>query len=101
MNFSLVLLLLTFGTGILWVLERFRWAPARRQKAKEEADRFAEANREAINHGVISVIGESQAMYERITKQPKWLEYTAGLFPVILFVFVLRSFIVEPFRSSS
>ena len=101
MNFSLVLLLLTFGTGILWVLERFRWAPARRQKAKEEADRFAEANREAINHGVISVIGESQAMYERISKQPKWLEYTAGLFPVILFVFVLRSFIVEPFRIPS
>ena len=101
MNFSLVLLLLTVGTGILWVLERFYWAPARRQKAKEEADRFAQANREAINHGVISVIGESQATYDRIAKQPKWLEYTAGLFPVILFVFVLRSFIVEPFRIPS
>lgn len=101
MNFSLILLLLTVGTGILWVLERFRWAPARRQKAKDEADKFAEANREAINHGVISVIGESQAMYERMTRQPKWLEYTAGLFPVILFVFLLRSFVVEPFRIPS
>lgn len=101
MNFSLVLLLLTIVCGVLWVLERFLWAPQRLRKAKEEADKFAEANREAINHGVISVIGESQAMYERLVKQPKWLEWTAGLFPVILFVFILRSFIVEPFRIPS
>lgn len=30
-----------------------------------------------------------------------WLEWTAGLFPVLLFVFILRSFIVEPFRIPS
>ena len=36
-----------------------------------------------------------------ITKQPWWIEYTAGLFPVILVVFVLRSFIAEPFKIPS
>ncbi|MFT4100459.1 MAG: signal peptidase I [Burkholderiaceae bacterium] len=33
--------------------------------------------------------------------QPWWIEYTAGLFPVILIVFVLRSFVAEPFKIPS
>jgi signal peptidase I len=36
-----------------------------------------------------------------IDKQPLWLEYTAGLFPVIFIVFMLRSFIAEPFKIPS
>ena len=32
---------------------------------------------------------------------PWWVEYGAGFFPVILIVFVLRSFIVEPFKIPS
>lgn len=34
-------------------------------------------------------------------KEPFWVEYGASFFPVILIVFVLRSFIVEPFRIPS
>lgn len=34
-------------------------------------------------------------------KDPWWVEWIAGLFPVILIVFLLRSFIVEPFRIPS
>ena len=33
--------------------------------------------------------------------RPIWLEYTAGFFPVIFVVFVLRSFIAEPFSIPS
>jgi signal peptidase I len=36
-----------------------------------------------------------------IERMPLWLEYTAGFFPVICAVFVLRSFIVEPFKIPS
>ncbi|MFW8565716.1 signal peptidase I [Orrella sp. 11846] len=34
-------------------------------------------------------------------KTPWWVEYCASFFPVIVFVFVLRSFVVEPFRIPS
>ncbi|MDR1936340.1 MAG: signal peptidase I [Candidatus Accumulibacter sp.] len=34
-------------------------------------------------------------------KDPWWVEYGASFFPVILIVFVLRSFIVEPFKIPS
>jgi signal peptidase I len=36
-----------------------------------------------------------------VTRRPLWLEYTAGLFPVIAVVFLLRSFLVEPFKIPS
>ena len=38
---------------------------------------------------------------DKDAKSPWWVEYGASFFPVILFVFVLRSFIVEPFRIPS
>lgn len=49
----------------------------------------------------MSVIGEAQSIYQKLSAQPKWIEYTGGFFPVILFVFLLRSFLAEPFRIPS
>src|SRR3989344_2765151 len=37
----------------------------------------------------------------RLLMQPWWLDWTAGLFPVIVAVFVLRSFLFEPFKIPS
>jgi len=37
----------------------------------------------------------------RDARQPWWVEYSISFFPVILVVFVLRSFVVEPFKIPS
>ena len=34
-------------------------------------------------------------------KEPWWVEYPKSFFPVILIVFLLRSFLVEPFKIPS
>jgi signal peptidase I len=36
-----------------------------------------------------------------LEKKPLWIEFTADLFPVIAFIFVLRSFFFEPFKIPS
>lgn len=34
-------------------------------------------------------------------KEPVWVDYSRSFFPILLFVFVLRSFIIEPYRIPS
>ena len=38
---------------------------------------------------------------DALAKQPWWVEYSVSFFPVILIVFLLRSFLVEPFKIPS
>ena len=101
MNFALILFVLTCVTFLFWVVERWKFLPERRRKAEDAARRFEADNREAIDRGDATVIDERNRLSERILRQPWWLEYTAGLFPVIAVVFLLRSFLFEPFRIPS
>ena len=56
----------------------------------------------------VAVIGDAQEAErlrreagEEARRMPWWIEYAVSFFPVILFVFMLRSFVVEPFRIPS
>jgi signal peptidase I len=49
----------------------------------------------ALEAGVLSKRRPADA------KQPWWVEYSVSFFPVILIVFLLRSFLVEPFKIPS
>lgn len=101
MDFALILLLISLFTGVFWVLERVKFLPERRRRAEAAAAAFEAANREALGRGEPSVADEYRAIKARELRQPWWLEYTAGLFPVIVIVFLLRSFLFEPFRIPS
>ena len=101
MNFALILFLLTIFTGIMYVLEKVKFLPERRRRADELARNFEVANREAIDRGEKSVIDARNVIYADTMREPWWLDYTAGLFPVIAIVFLLRSFLFEPFRIPS
>jgi signal peptidase I len=47
------------------------------------------------------VDGDVTEARQRLLMQPWWLDWTAGLFPVICAVFLLRSFLYEPFKIPS
>lgn len=101
MNFALILFILTVVTGIFYVAERMKFLPERRAKAEEAVRRFEEDNHEALDRMEPSVVDARNDLRAKLLRQPWWLEYTAGLFPVIAIVFLLRSFLFEPFRIPS
>ncbi|HQY22624.1 MAG TPA: signal peptidase I [Gammaproteobacteria bacterium] len=76
MRFSEILLTLTATTGVIWAVDALFFS----------AGRGVDALSGPINSGV---------------KDPWWVEYAKSFFPVLLIVFVLRSFLAEPFRIPS
>lgn len=85
--FALGLAIATLLTGIIWCFERFKWGPARRNKA---------AVLEAQNGGTLD-----DKSLVKVVKQPGWIETCASIFPVLAVVFIVRSFIYEPFQIPS
>jgi signal peptidase I len=86
-TFALILVILTFITGIIWVIDKLTWGPARkaaRQAAQDKAE-----------------IGLDEKTLATIHPENVVIENARSLFPVIAVVFVLRSFLYEPFQIPS
>lgn len=89
-DFAAVMVLATIFTGVVWALDAWMWAPKRREKAV------------ALVGGQTQLSDKKLAeAQEQITREPILVEYSRSLFPVILIVLVLRSFLVEPFKIPS
>jgi signal peptidase I len=103
-NFALLLFMAVVVTGCYWLAERFYFLPQREKAAQALQDASTARMTELTKMGISRVDGDLANItiaQERIRAQPWWLDWTAGLFPVILVVFLLRSFLFEPFKIPS
>ena len=100
-NFALLLFLATIVTGLYWLAERLIFLPRRLDAASELETQAAQRKGELAARGIAPVDNDLAAARQKILMQPWWLDWTAGLFPVIIAVFVLRSFLFEPFKIPS
>lgn len=91
----LILLVITFG---YWLLNKCYLRPqAIAQIKKIEASMREQSvgmSEEDFNKKIAVV-------EDTVLREPWWIEWTAGFFWVIFIVFMLRSFVVEPFRIPS
>ncbi|MBX3609098.1 MAG: signal peptidase I [Hydrogenophaga sp.] len=100
-NFALLLLLATAVTGAYWVAERLYFLPQRRRAADRLLAEHDQRKAALEKQGFSQIEGDIDNARQKILAQPWWLDWTAGLFPVICAVFLLRSFLFEPFKIPS
>jgi signal peptidase I len=100
-NFALLLLLATGVTGIYWLAERFFFLPQRQKAVVQLEAETAQRRADLDKMGIAQVDTDIRESREKLLMQPWWLDWTAGLFPVIVVVFILRSFLFEPFKIPS
>ncbi|MEX3638344.1 signal peptidase I [Paraburkholderia sp. BR14320] len=102
MNFALILFVLVVLTGVAWVADKLVFLPKRRRDAEAAVAEFDRQQARIGERFADENAAQTRArLRDDKLRQPWWLEYTASFFPVILVVFVVRSFVVEPFKIPS
>ena len=95
-DFPLILFILVFVSGLVWLFDHLFLAPGRRVALAELQRDFPEWEQEdSPQHR------EYAQRSELAGREPLVVEYSKSFFPVLFLVFVLRSFLVEPFQIPS
>jgi signal peptidase I len=95
-DFPLILVALVFGSGMVWLFDSLFLAPGRREALVELQRAFPDWGNEQSPQA-----GEYHQRSETVAREPLLVEYSKSFFPVLFLVFVLRSFLVEPFQIPS
>ena len=100
-NFALILFVAMVLTGIIWFLDIFYFAKQRRIAADKALAAIDERSSRLTAEGLKVDTVDRRAIEAALLRQPTWIEYSGSFFPVIALVFVLRSFLYEPFKIPS
>ena len=96
LDYPLILVILVFGTGLIWLADRVLLAPGRQRLLSDLCQRYPGWEQEGSR--------DSAAFAEAASALPRestLVEYSRSFFPVLAIVFVLRSFVAEPFQIPS
>lgn len=95
-DFPLILVILVFGSGFVWLVDALMTAPARKRRIADLTGQFPKW-REAGSQ-------DAKAFDKAVSQtaaEPTIVEYARSFFPVLAAVLVLRSFLFEPFQIPS
>jgi len=96
LDFPLILVLLVFGTGLIWLADAMLLAPKRRRALAALQERYPQwATQDSADARAFASSAET------LPREPTLVEYSRSFFPVLFVVFVLRSFVAEPFQIPS
>jgi signal peptidase I len=101
-NFALILFVAMLVTGVIWCIDVFVLAKQRRAAADRALAEYDARTAKLVADGIkVDNNGNRAAIEAAHLRQPTWVEYSGSFFPVIALVFVLRSFLWEPFKIPS
>lgn len=95
-NLPLILMIAVLATGVIWLLDLFFWSKPRKRAVNQVQNQF-----NALSVAEKEADPAYQSAIHKASKEPLLVEYSKSFFPILAIVFVLRSFLIEPFKIPS